>query len=181
MLRSVGCDGTAIFPISQLVPKSGSTSDIVQRPFGQPEQQTLPLSSNLRFPGQYLDSESGLHQNWFRDYDPSIGRYIESDPIGLEGGLNTYATYAYVLANPLRHTDVSGRQTRDDIIVCLSNPELCSVPELKACRAESPEHFYDCLQQWIADTAWCDNKFRGAEERGLPQMGGGTIRPLQKG
>ncbi|MFO2207069.1 RHS repeat-associated core domain-containing protein, partial [Pseudomonas aeruginosa] len=42
---------------------------------------------NLRFPGQYYDAESGLHYNYFRDYDPETGRYVESDPIGLTGGL----------------------------------------------------------------------------------------------
>jgi RHS repeat-associated protein len=60
--------------------------DIVPRPFGQTEQQTFPPLSNLRLPGQYFDSESSLAQNWFRDYDPSTGRYVESDPIGLRGG-----------------------------------------------------------------------------------------------
>lgn len=45
---------------------------------------------NLRFAEQYFDTETGLHYNYFRDYEPQTGRYLSSDPIGLAGGLNTY-------------------------------------------------------------------------------------------
>jgi RHS repeat-associated protein len=60
---------------------------------------------NLRFPGQYYLAETGLSQNYFRDYDPAVGRYIESDPIGLQGGINTYT---YADSDPLLFIDPSG-------------------------------------------------------------------------
>jgi RHS repeat-associated protein len=61
---------------------------------------------NLRFPGQYFLSESGLSYNYFRTYDPAVGRYIESDPMGLAGG--SYATYSYVRNNPISNKDPLG-------------------------------------------------------------------------
>ncbi len=61
---------------------------------------------NLRFPGQYYQAETGLFQNYFRDYDPATGRYLESDPVGLKGG--SYSTYAYVGNNPISAYDVFG-------------------------------------------------------------------------
>ena len=74
-------------------------------PFGKATETVAKVEQNLRFPGQYLDRESGLHYNYFRTYDPSIGRYTQSDPIGLEGGVSTYG-YAY--QNSLRYTDPDG-------------------------------------------------------------------------
>ncbi|WP_304006320.1 RHS repeat-associated core domain-containing protein, partial [Methyloversatilis discipulorum] len=59
----------------------------------------------LRFPGQYFDEESGLHYNWHRYYVPRLGRYLSSDPIGIEGGDNIFA---YAKGNPIAIIDVSG-------------------------------------------------------------------------
>ena len=80
-------------------------------PFGSTAPNQDPQSSgtqfvyNLRFPGQYWDNELGRASNGFRDYDPNLGRYIESDPLGLDGGLNTYL---YVNGNPMSQGDPNG-------------------------------------------------------------------------
>jgi len=82
-----------------------------QEPFGNntadenPDSNSVAFDLPLRLPGQRYDAETGLHYNYFRDYDPSIGRYGESDPIGLRGGLNTYT---YVSNRPIKRVDPRG-------------------------------------------------------------------------
>jgi RHS repeat-associated protein len=80
-------------------------------PFGTDAANPNPggagtFTYNLRFPGQIFDGQAGLHQNYYRDYDPAVGRFAQSDPSGLGGGLNTYN---YSGGNPLSNFDPLGR------------------------------------------------------------------------
>jgi RHS repeat-associated protein len=63
------------------------------------------IVNNLRFPGQYFDQETSAHYNYFRDYDPSSGRYVQSDPIGLAAGTNLFV---YGAGNPIGRQDQLG-------------------------------------------------------------------------
>jgi RHS repeat-associated protein len=74
-------------------------------PNDDPDGDGVPFVFDLRLPGQYFDRETGLTYNLFRDYDSVIGRYVQSDPIGLRSGLNTYA---YVGGNPISDSDPLG-------------------------------------------------------------------------
>ena len=80
--------------------------DRVATPFGVEASLMGSLTQGLRFPGQTNDPETSLNQNWHREYAPELGRYAQSDPIGLMGGVNTYA---YVKGNPLRFVDPTGQ------------------------------------------------------------------------
>lgn len=74
-------------------------------PFGEATITGSSITYNLRFPGQYYDQETNIFNNYMREYDSNIGRYIESDPLGINGGHNTYG---YVFQNPLKSVDPTG-------------------------------------------------------------------------
>ena len=90
--------GTTVWRWDQAEPFGSNPAD------EDPDANSVAFDLPLRLPGQRYDKETGLHYNYFRDYDPGLGRYGESDPIGLRGGIN-----AYVYANsPLAQIDVYG-------------------------------------------------------------------------
>jgi len=90
-------------------------------------------------PGQYFDKETNTHYNYFRDYDPSQGRYVESDPIGLRGGINTYA---YAMNQPLVRSDSLGLRSKADI-------------SQSPCGADGGRRYSDQFPGWTF-TAACD-------------------------
>jgi RHS repeat-associated protein len=100
--------GTAIWRWDQV---TGSTTTGGSEVFGQGSANTDPdgngthVTFNPRFPGQCFDAESGLHYNYFRDYEPGTGRYVQSDPVGLWGGVTTYL---YVDGDPSFRIDPFG-------------------------------------------------------------------------
>ena len=90
-------------------------------PFGDSAPEGS-YSLALRFPGQYADTETGLYYNLQRFYHPGIGRYLQSDPIGLAGGMNTYG---YASSNPAAFIDRMGLQSH---VLCMNpiNAEACA-------------------------------------------------------
>ncbi|KAB8172337.1 hypothetical protein FKV24_014935 [Lysobacter maris] len=87
------------------------TLDLATESFGDtapnvdPDGDGTSFVYDLRFPGQRYDAASGLYYNYYRDYDPSVGRYTQTDPIGQMGGL---AVYGYAGNSPLLYTDPTG-------------------------------------------------------------------------
>jgi RHS repeat-associated protein len=80
-------------------------------PFGGVYSITGSATNNLRFPGQYFLMEDGLHYNWYRNYDPTIARYIQPDPLGF---VNGPSIYAYAGGNPFARIDPLGLTWADN-------------------------------------------------------------------
>jgi RHS repeat-associated protein len=99
--------------------------DGAQKPFGEIYYSSRDrVEQPLRFPGQYFDAETGLHQNWWRDYDPALGRYLQPDPLGLYGG--DLSTYLYARDNPLIYTDPTGESA--EVLGAAAAPKFPAPP-----------------------------------------------------
>jgi RHS repeat-associated protein len=105
---------------------------------------------DARFPGQWFQTEAGLYQNWMRDYDPTTGRYIEADPLGLIDGASVYG---YAMQNPGRYTDPRGESSS-------MGPRPPSPPQADTpgglCQAGWKE---DCHDDWQDDQNNCIKDF----------------------
>ena len=108
---------------------SNSSGTVVLRTeyfaFGKVYSQSGSATNNVRFPGQYFDSESTLHQNWWRDYDPKIGRYRELDPVRSARRNEGLNLYWYVSNNSLILSDFTGQVATGFVagdVVCRKNP-----------------------------------------------------------
>jgi len=99
--------------------------DGVFDPFGEEVAITGLAAMPMRFPGQYADDETGLSYNYFRDYDVALGRYIETDPIGLAAGVNTYS---YTDNRPIMLSDARGLD-RDKVYIPTFTPPWVTDPD----------------------------------------------------
>jgi len=129
------------------------------KPFGEAEILVEEVENPFRFPGQYYDQETGLHYNYFRDYHPSIGRYIQPDPIGLWGGINPYT---YARNNPVNFVDPRGQSW-----LALLGHLLWELPIALVIEPTLDE----MLGHGIADeTEWIADRQREAERKWAEEM-----------
>ena len=152
-------------PTGILTATTSATSAYTQDPASLTRlQATTPaLVYNPRYPGQYHDEESNLSYNYFRNYQPNLGRYTQNDPIGLEGGINRFG---YVEGNPLSKIDPTGLKA--------TSPNMSPAPDTdtKLCFDDG------CARERQACTALCT---RARFDSDMPNVFGGSFRACMRG
>ncbi|NOT88643.1 MAG: RHS repeat protein [Lysobacter sp.] len=126
---ALGSPRVVVDPVRGALGTTVWTWDLAGEAFGNtapnedPDGDSTAFVFDMRFPGQRYDAISGLNYNYFRDYDPATGRYMESDPIGLSGGISTYG---YVGGSPLNITDSTGLCFDTVCAKCRQDPSFCA-------------------------------------------------------
>lgn len=110
----------------------------------------IPFVFHMRFPGQVFDPTTGLHHNGYREYDPSVGRYLESDPIGLRGGISTYG---YASQRPTIDIDPRGLADFSPILI---TPNPYDTPPFAStyCEKDTPAILFN-FGRWPPELLSC--------------------------
>jgi RHS repeat-associated protein len=116
--------------------------------FGEAAVEVETVENNLRFPGQYFDEETGLHYNWHRYYDPTIGRYLRADPIGLDAGINLFL---YVRNNPVNWIDPWGLDAMDSFWHFNGRPNYPKMPHSPLFKPLDPKQLQRQIQWYLKD------------------------------
>lgn len=139
------------------------TWEISSLPFGETTSIAGQATNNLRFPGQYADAETGNHYNYFRDYNPNVGRYVESDPIGIERGSNHL--YGYAQNGPIKNGDILG------LTIWLCNRQVVIFPYIG-----NHAYFWDDRNNRCCGRNNGHNPLKSCKEKGW--KGGDSCMPL---
>lgn len=125
------------------------------------------VTYDLRFPGQIAGAWGSTYQNYMRDYDSAVGRYVESDPMGLAGG--GFSTYAYVGEDPLSRTDPNGRQEEEE------------VPSFIHPIVPPPESLLEQLEEYEYQRALWETQGQNTIEQMLASLGNQSVHLVQDG
>jgi len=161
----------------KLIATSGAVVwEAVYESFGNVQIVAEEITNNLRFAGQYYDQETGLHYNWYRYYDPTAGRYLQTDPLG--DGLNLYA---YCFNNPHTWIDPSGLCAVNNVWNWTKEAWDWIMEQERRYQAERDKEWYDfCKEFGFLDENGNplprDKVFKRGE---IPIGPGGSLRSFQ--
>ena len=130
-------------PIKMTTAAKASVCDAIWQPWGGVHSVTGTATLNTRFPGQWFQTETGLHYNWHRSYDPTIGRYTQPDPLGFVDGPSVYG---YAKSSPQSFVDRDGRiagfpQSKPPKL----KPQMCEYDPKEKCQEQCFEdNYYNC-------------------------------------